>query len=111
MLKQEYVYNAYVVDVYDGDSITLDIDLGFNIVMKNQKIRLYGIDAPELRLEEKESGLISKNWLVERILNKNVVIKTYKDSRDKYGRWLADIYVGDVFINETMVIEGLAIKY
>jgi len=111
MKKEDYIYNAHVVAVYDGDTITVDIDLGFNIIMKNQKIRLSGIDTPELRKEEREAGLISRDWLREKILDKKIVIKTYKDKTEKYGRWLADIYIDDIFINEIMLQEGLAVKY
>lgn len=111
MKKEEYIYTGYVVSVYDGDTITVNIDLGFNIIMKNQKIRLNGIDAPELKGVEKIPGQASKNWLVEKLLNKNITLKTYKDKKEKYGRWLADVYVEELFINEQLIIEGLATKY
>jgi len=111
MKKEEFIYDAYVVGVYDGDTITVDFDLGFDIIMKNQKIRLYGINAPELKGVDKLSGQTSKNWLVEKVLNKNIVIKTHKDAKEKYGRWLGEVYVGDLYINEQMITEGLAIKY
>jgi endonuclease YncB( thermonuclease family) len=59
-----YNYRAFVTGVYDGDSITVDIDLGFNNWMKNQKVRLYGINTPELRGEERPSGLIARDRLL-----------------------------------------------
>ena len=51
-----YIYKAEVVSVYDGDTITVDIDLGFNVVLRKQKIRLGGINTPEIRGEEREEG-------------------------------------------------------
>lgn len=56
-----YVYQIKVTDVYDGDTITCDINLGFNLDLKQQKIRLYGINAPERRGHEKEQGMNSRN--------------------------------------------------
>jgi micrococcal nuclease len=111
MKKEDFIYDAYVVSVYDGDTITADIDLGFGIIMKNQKIRLYGIDAPELKGLEKLSCQTSKIWLAEKILNKKIVVKTTQDKKEKYGRWLGEIFLNDENINERMVNEGLAIKY
>ncbi len=56
-MKDFYNYKVKkVVNVYDGDTITVDIDLGFNMVMCNQKLRLYGINTPEVRGEEREEG-------------------------------------------------------
>ena len=111
MIKEDFIYDAYVVSVYDGDTITVDFDLGFDLFLKNQKIRLYGIDAPELKGAEKLSGLTSRDWLREKVLNKNIVIKTHKDVKEKYGRWLGEVYVDDLYINEQLITEGLAIKY
>ena len=58
-----YTYNARCTSVYDGDSITVDIDLGFNHWMLNQKIRLFGINTPEVRGAERPSGLIARDRL------------------------------------------------
>ena len=110
-----YSYKAFVTGVYDGDSITVDIDLGFFMKMCNQKIRLYGIDTPEIRGEERPDGLVARNRLRELILNKEVIIKTYKDKAGKYGRWLGTIYLNDegtwTNINQQLLAEGLATIY
>ena len=114
-----YEYNANVTGVYDGDSITVDIDLGFGIWMKKQKIRLVGINTPELRGEERESGLAARDFLREQILNKSVILKTYKDSKGKYGRWLAEVWLPEnlldlsppLNINELLITEGHAERY
>lgn len=87
-----YEYMAMVVSAYDGDTIRADIDLGFGIVMQNQSIRLLGIDTPEVRGEERPEGLIARDYVREQILGKEVMLKTYKDTKGKYGRWLADVY-------------------
>jgi micrococcal nuclease len=108
-----YEYKALIIDVYDGDTVTALVDLGF-FVKKEAKIRLYGIDTPEIRGEERERGLLSKIRVEELILNKEVIIKTYKDKQEKYGRWLADIYLpsdSTKSINTILLEEGLASKY
>ena len=100
--------------VIDGDTVDLDIDLGFSITI-SQRIRLKDIDAPETRtknLEEKERGLAAKVWLEEQLSREGEwVIETYKE--DKYGRMLGTLYlVGDsVTINERMINEGIAEPY
>lgn len=106
-----YQYRAFVKRVYDGDTITVDIDLGFNMVMRNQKIRLSRINTPEIRGASREAGLKSKLALEEKILNKNIVIHTQKDKKGKYGRWLAEIWLADVCLNDWLLSEGLAEKY
>jgi len=110
MIKEKYVYNAYVTDVYDGDTITVNIDLGLDITLNNQKIRLFGINAPEIRGKDKKAGTISRDWLRSRILNKSIVICTIKDSKGKYGRYLGIIYTDDnpISMNDEMVSMGLA---
>ena len=108
-----YEYRAYVKKVYDGDTITVDIDLGFGVLLKNQKIRLYGINTPEIRGESKEEGKKVRDLVRERILDTWVTIKTYKDKKGKYGRWLGMVYELEVeeSINEWLLNEGHAVKY
>ena len=106
-----YWYNAYVTKVYDGDTITVDIDLGFSTIVKGMKLRLADIDTPELRGDEREQGLISRDWLREKVLDKWISVKTVRDKTGKYGRYLAYIYLDDENLNETMLNEGLAEKY
>jgi len=106
-----YEYKAYVTKVYDGDTITVDIDLGLGVWLRGQTIRLAAVDAPEIRGEEREAGLVSRDWLRSEILDRFVTIKTYKDKKGKYGRWIADVYLDGAFINETLVLEGLAKIY
>lgn len=96
-------YNAIVVKVYDGDTITVDIDLGFDVWLFNRSVRLYGIDTPEIRGEERPQGLISRDFVLTRIpVGSQVIIETYRDSSDKYGRYLATVWYKDPANPETM---------
>ena len=108
-----YEYKAVVTKVYDGDTITVDIELGFGIFFNGQKLRLAYIDTPEVRGEEREQGLVSRDRVRELIMGKEIKIKTYKDSKGKYGRWIAEVFYGDdeVNLNEQLINEGLAEKH
>mgnify|MGYP005661708603 CR=1 FL=1 len=106
-----YEYRAYVRRVYDGDTITVDVDLGFGIMFKGQKIRLIRINAPEIRGSERESGLKSRDALRSLISNKWVILKTYKDKKGKYGRWLAEVFINETCVNDWLISEGLAKEY
>lgn len=108
-----YEYEATVRRWVDGDTVDVDIDLGFGLIYSNQRIRLYGIDAPEQRtrdLVEKEKGLAATAYVNEQApVGSKVVIKTYKD--DKYGRILGEIFVGDTNLNTLLTVEGHAVRY
>ena len=106
-----YHYKAFVTRIIDGDTIEVTVDLGLNIVFKNMKLRLQGIDAPEIVGINKTSGLASKLWLNDMILDKEVIIHTYKDKGNKYGRYLAVVLLDGVNINELSVQEGFAKKW
>ena len=109
-----YSYVAHVTKVYDGDTVTVDIDLGFGIWIKKQSIRLLNIDTPELRGEERPEGLIVRDIVAEKILNKEIILKTHKDSKGKYGRWLGEIILLDeegTNLNEWLLAEGHAQPY
>ena len=108
---QQYVYRALVKEVYDGDTITVDVDLGFDIWLKDQKIRLAGINTPEVRGENKLQGLKARDRLIQLILNKEVTIETIKDKKEKFGRWLGKVYFNSELINEKLVLENLAQRY
>jgi micrococcal nuclease len=105
-----YTYKAFVSSVYDGDTITCDIDCGFGVILKKQKIRLYGLNAPEVRGESKELGIITRDKLRERILNKDIYLKTIKDKKGKYGRYIATVYIDTENINDWLVENNLAVK-
>lgn len=100
------------MSAYDADTITVDIDLGFGTWLKNQTIRLFRIDAPELRGDEREQGLVARDYLRSRLEKADtIMLHTHKDKKGKYGRWLAEVYIGDENINQTLIAEGLAKDY
>ena len=108
-----YEYRAFVRKVYDGDTITVDIDLGFEVLLKNQKLRLYGINTPEVRGESREEGLKVRDLVRSRISNKWIIVKTHRDKKGKYGRWLAEIYETGVkeSLNDWLLNEGHAVEF
>lgn len=112
---KKYTYNAKVKSVYDGDTIKVDIDLGFDVWMKDQTIRLFGINAPELKGPTKTEGLVSRDRLKAMILGKDILLETIKDSKEKYGRWLGKIFIQEndrlTNINESMLNEKIAQPY
>ena len=106
-----YSYRALVTYVYDGDTCTCDIDLGFGLSIRKQKIRLYGIDTPELRGDNKVSGQISRDYLMSRVLNKWITLYTIKDKKCKYGRWLGILSLDGVNLNQELLDKNLAAIY
>ncbi len=108
-----YVYRCRIEkpeDVYDGDTVTVTIDLGFNIDFGELTLRLHGIDAPEMRGPEKVEGRKSRDWLRERLAGREFIVQTIRDRKGKYGRYLAIIWIDGINVNEEMVQLGLAEK-
>ena len=105
-----YNYKAKIIAVYDGDTVTAQVDLGFNH-FQIMKLRLYGIDTPELRGEEREQGLIVRDIVRAMILDKEVEIDTYKDKQGKFGRYLATIKIDGLDLNQWLVDNGHATVY
>jgi len=105
-----YEYKATVTAVYDGDTITVDIDLGLGVWVHGQKIRLYGIDTPEMRGDEREDGIVSRDRVRELILDNDIILKTHRDKKGKYGRWLGEVFLDGIerSVNQILVDEGLA---
>ena len=113
MKEKLYYYRAYIVSVYDGDTCRADIDLGMGVWIRNEKLRLLRINAPELHGTERERGLAARDFLRSQILEKEVFIQTRKDRRGKYGRYLAEIWKeeagGWVNLNDRLVEAGHAV--
>ena len=108
-----YEYEATTVRVIDGDTVELDIDLGFNIT-RREKVRLYGINTPELTDKDpviREKAIQAKLKVVDLVMFQKLQIKTLKDKLDKYGRILAIINVNGVIVNDELVSLGLAVPY
>ena len=106
-----YRYRSYVRKAYDADTITCDIDLGFGVILQAQKIRLLGINAPEVRGECRPDGIISRDALRSKIVGKWIILETKKDKKGKYGRWLGTVWLEGECVNDWLVSEGYAEKY
>lgn len=102
-----YQYRAQVLRVVDGDTLHLDVELGFD-VRRRDTFRLYGINAPEMSTPE---GIAARSWLVERLALGVLIISTHRDRREKYGRYLATLWIDHVNVNEAMIAAGHAVVY
>ncbi|MEM7191447.1 MAG: thermonuclease family protein [Pseudomonadota bacterium] len=105
-----YTYEAKITEVYDGDTVTADIDLGFDTWKHDEKLRLVGIDAPEVKGAEKAEGIKSRDALRTEVLGKDVTVCTFQDKQGKYGRYLATLFVNDRNINDWLVTNGYAAR-
>jgi micrococcal nuclease len=110
-----YTYKAKINRVIDGDTIDLDIDLGFDFWLKNQQVRLNGIDTPETRstdANEKAFGIFVKTIVSQYCYpGLECCIKTEKDATGKFGRILADIWIDDFHLNKFLVDNHYALYY
>ena len=107
-----YSYNAYVVSVYDGDTITVILDMGMG-VQKKAKCRMYGIDTPELRgktAKEKAAAKVARDRLRELINEKTVLVQSLTKP-DKYGRLLVKVWIDGTYVNDLLIKEGHARAY
>lgn len=104
-----YEYKAQVTKVVDGDTVHARVDLGCDVRL-DMTIRLYGIDAPELPTV---AGIAAKEWLIEKLAftDGHVTLRTVKDRREKYGRYLGVLEQGAESLNDAMVEAGLARVY
>ena len=97
-----YEYRVKIIKVVDGDTVDVDIDLGFGVWLKKQRIRLFGIDTPESRTrdkEEKKYGLAAKAFLKDHLKIGTPYLRTHKDGKGKFGRILGELWVEE--FNET----------
>jgi len=111
-----YEYKATVKRIIDGDSLILDIDLGFYMFMNETKIRLYGLDTPEMTSEDpllRLQAIMATRYLFDNLkVGDKVTIKTVLDKREKYGRLLATIITKEgLNINEGLIQNKLAVSY
>ena len=109
-----YSYNSNVTSVYDADTCTLDIDLGLGIWMRKQKLRFFGINAPEMRGPERPQGILARDFCRQLIDKKRIIKQTLDDGKGKYGRLLAILWLEYpenewININELLVEQGHAI--
>mgnify|MGYP000138308975 CR=1 FL=1 len=113
-----YEYKCNIVKIVDGDTVDVDIDLGFGVWLKDERVRIMGIDTPESRTRdktEKKFGLASKAKL-KSLLGKTGILKTQvnkngEDMKGKFGRILGDFVVGAKMATEILCEEGFAVPY
>src|SRR5210317_873760 len=116
---QQNEYDVHLVKVVDGDTVDVDIDLGFGICLKDERVRIMGIDTPESRTSDKVEklfGLAAKNRLYS-LLEKDAKLittedKSGEDMKGKFGRILGDFRAADGrLVTEIMIAEGHCVPY
>ena len=113
-----YQYKCKINKVLDGDTVDIDLDLGFNIVLANQRVRMAGVDTPESRTsnkEEKPRGLLSKKKLAEKLpVGSWQIIETQRSDNndDKFGRILGVFILEDgTQVNDWLIKNNYAVPY
>jgi len=113
-----YQYKCKINKVLDGDTVDIDLDLGFNIVLVNQRVRMAGVDTPESRTsnkEEKPRGLLSKKKLAEKLpVGSWQIIETQRSDNndDKFGRILGVFILEDgTKVNDWLIQNNYAVPY
>jgi micrococcal nuclease len=116
-----YEYHSVLRRVVDGDTVDVDINCGFDIILSNQRIRLYGIDTPESRtrdLEEKKCGKLASQYIEDHIkVGSTFTLRTHLDGKGKYGRILGELicfvpeFDREMSLNDAMIMKKLAVKY
>jgi len=109
-----YRYKVHVTRVVDGDTVDVDVDLGFGMIYKKQRVRMMGIDTPESRtrdLEEKFYGKASKANLVKILVGHEIQMVSH--DKGKFGRILGELFIGDssYSINQQQIDEYHAVPY
>lgn len=114
-----YQYKCKILKVVDGDTVDVDIDLGFGVWLKDERVRIMGIDTPESRTSDKTEkifGLAAKERLKE-LLGEYTVLKTEvnkdgEDMKGKFGRILGDfISESGKYVTDILIEEGHAVRY
>ena len=108
-----FVNQATVIKVVDGDTVDLAVDLGYNLGISKNRFRLYGIDTPERgQVNYKEATAALANIIPA---GSRVIIRSYKPSvmppADSFGRWVVEIFINGVNVNEAMLDSGLAVPF
>lgn len=110
-----YEYRCKILRIVDGDTVDVDIDLGFGVWIHKERVRLAGIDTPESRtrdLTEKAFGLAAKQFVKDLLpIGSQQIIKTQKDKTGKFGRILGDFIIEDRLLTQIMVENYHAVPY
>lgn len=101
-----FTYAAALKDIVDGDTIHLDIDLGFHTWRRGERYRLARINAPELKTP---AGPPARDYLILLLSKGPLIVTTSK--ADNYGRYLVECEVNGLNINDQMVADGFAVWY
>jgi micrococcal nuclease len=112
----EYKYNVKIKKVIDGDTVDVDIDLGFGVWLHKERVRIMGIDTPESRTRDKVEklfGLASKEKLKELLplSSMQVLVVEEYDAKGKFGRILGDFEIEDTKVTDILIEEGHAVAY
>lgn len=109
MEKEKYIYTATIAEIIDGDTLDLNIDIGFRIVFQ-VRIRLKNINTPEKnQLGYKEASEFWNSYLTKKLVIETFKTHTNKNIADKYGRYIADVYYDNLKLNDELVKLGLAV--
>lgn len=112
-----FEYKCAISRVVDGDTVDVNIDLGFDVILKKQRVRLYGVDTPESRTsdkEEKKFGKASKQYVIDFLKGKSVTLITREyDAKGKFGRILGDFIVegNESSLSESLIRDGYGAPY
>ena len=113
-----YEYRASIRRVIDGDTVDVDIDLGFDVKLEDERVRIVGIDTPESRTSDPVEDLFGEaaKARVKELLDGDVVLRTQlnkhgEDMRGKFGRVLGDFVIGNRTLTEILIAEGHAVAY
>lgn len=111
--KARLFYDGRNQPIYDADTIRLEVDAGFGLKFALGPCRLFGIDAPEVRGTEREAGIAARDYVRSIVPEKDwFLVRTHKDGKGKYGRYLVDIYLdvhGGVSLSDHLVEAGMAV--
>ena len=108
-----YEYRCVVVGVVDGDTVDVDIDLGFGVWLRDERIRLADVDTPEVRtrdLAEKDHGILAKNFVTSYLLPGTIVTLHSKAFKGKFGRILGDFSVYDSATDSWRLLTALLLE-
>ena len=111
-----YEYNCKIVRIIDGDTVDVDIDLGFAVWLNKQRIRLFGVDTPESRTrdaEEKKFGILAKNFVKGRLpVGSMQILRTrMAASRGKFGRILGEFVLEETTLNQLLIVTNNGVPY
>ena len=111
-----YSYRVENIRVIDGDTVEVDIDLGFDVWLKKQKVRIHNIDAPEIRSKDKEEKVFAQaaKKRMEELLSieEEIILRSFQDVRGKFGRIIGDFIIYDLAgtCADALCTEGYAVR-